>query len=149
MSDSKDRLEDLRIDREEGDGSPWPRRLVLLAMAVLAVVAAGWWFVGRERAVQVAVAAVSRSEAGRAAVSVLDASGYVTARRQAAVSGGSGGRMPARCTTAMAETPRASAMATQRSALGRPLRFSTLAMAVCDTPARRAISLTDQPRASN
>lgn len=87
MSDGKDRLADLRIDRrDEEEGSPWPRRLVLLAVALVAAGALSWWFLGREKPVAVQLATVSESTRGAELVSVLDASGYVTARRQATVS---------------------------------------------------------------
>lgn len=87
MNDPKDRLSDLRIDRDGSDErSPWIRRVALAAIAVAAVAAAWWWFLLRDPAIPVAVLEVREAEAGRVAVSVLDASGYVTARRQATVS---------------------------------------------------------------
>jgi RND family efflux transporter MFP subunit len=87
MADSQGRLADLRIERRDDDeGSPWVRRIALLIAAVALVAVAWWWFFLRQPAVTVAVASVTRSEAGQAAVSVLDASGYVTARREATVS---------------------------------------------------------------
>jgi RND family efflux transporter MFP subunit len=87
MTDPKGRLADLRIDRDSADErNPWIRRIALAAIAVAAVAGAWWWFLLRDPAIPVAVAEVRQAEAGRAAVSVLDASGYVTARRQATVS---------------------------------------------------------------
>lgn len=87
MSDPKGRLADLRIERRDDEqASPWPRRVLLSLAAVVLVATASWWFLGRDRAIPVAVASVAWSEGGRSAVSVLDASGYVTARRQATVS---------------------------------------------------------------
>jgi RND family efflux transporter MFP subunit len=87
MSEAKDRLAELRIDRrDEEEGSPWPRRLVLLAVALVAVAALWWWFLGREKPLAVELATVGESTRGAEVVSVLDASGYVTARRQATVS---------------------------------------------------------------
>ena len=88
MSESKDRLADLRIDRrdDEDEGSPWLRRGLLLALALVLVALAWWWFLGRERPIEVEVAEVTAVREGRDAVSVLDASGYVTARRRATVS---------------------------------------------------------------
>lgn len=87
MTDAKDRLSDLRIDRGDPEaGSPWTRRIAFGAIAVVLVALAWWWFVLRDAAISVAVAQVVETDAGRGAVSVLDASGYVTARRQATVS---------------------------------------------------------------
>lgn len=90
MTDAKDRLADLRIDRDGADERrPWIRRVALAAIAVAAVAAVAavwWWFLLRDPAIPVAVLEVRQAEAGRVAVSVLDASGYVTARRQATVS---------------------------------------------------------------
>ncbi len=87
MTDPKDRLSDLRIDRDDADDrGPWLRRLAFATIAVGAVAAGVWWFLVRDAAIPVAVAEVRQAESGRVAVSVLDASGYVTARRQATVS---------------------------------------------------------------
>src|SRR5262245_11168759 len=77
-------LEQLRIDRS--DARPRRRRRVLAAVGAIAVlVAAGLlWFAARPAPpmVQVATARAAREAPGP----VLDASGYVTARRQATVS---------------------------------------------------------------
>jgi len=83
-------LNELRIDKGERDadasGAPrwlWP---VVGVVVVLALVGAGaWWLLlGRGVAVQTADAVASGANAGPAAV--LQATGYVTARRQATVS---------------------------------------------------------------
>ena len=85
-----DRLKELRIDRQEkapqpSGGSRW----LLWVLAVLVVAAVAWFFLGGgEGAPEVRVATV-RSVSPSAALaesSVLDASGYVTARLQATVS---------------------------------------------------------------
>jgi RND family efflux transporter MFP subunit len=88
MNDPRDRISDLRIERDELDlePAPWPRRLALLAVAVLAVLLAAWWFLGRQRAELVRTAPVVTVAGDSTGVSVLDASGYVVARRQATVS---------------------------------------------------------------
>jgi RND family efflux transporter MFP subunit len=86
VNDKIDRLVELQIDREpEAAGSGrWP--LVLLSLVVAAVmVAAGIWLFG-SRPVSVTVETVRLTQAGGTAASVLDASGYVVARRQATVS---------------------------------------------------------------
>ncbi len=78
-------LEQLRIDRS-GDGPSRARRRWVLALVAALVVAVGVgaWFWTRPSppAVQIAVA----RSAGQGPAAVLDASGYVTARRQATVS---------------------------------------------------------------
>ncbi len=84
-------LNELRIGGEQrevdgGGGAPrwlWPVLVALLVVAVLA--GAAWWFLGaRPIAVQTAVAITPG--AGGAAGAVLQATGYITARRQATVS---------------------------------------------------------------
>jgi HlyD family secretion protein len=86
MTALKDDLDALRIDRDL-DARP-PRRWVrwLAAVALVTAGAAGLaaWF-GRDRPVSVQVAAVTVRGAGVQAA-VLNASGYVTARRRATVS---------------------------------------------------------------
>jgi RND family efflux transporter MFP subunit len=81
-------LKQLRIDRDAPDESSPSRRRLWIALGAGAAVLAGLlaWFLGRERPVEVRVSparAVAQSGAG---TSVLDATGYVTARRQATVS---------------------------------------------------------------
>ena len=86
-----DQLKELRIDRSEkatggsGGGSRWPWILVFL----LLLAGAAWWFLLRgETTPEVQVASVRQVSpaAAMARSSVLDASGYVTARLQATVS---------------------------------------------------------------
>jgi HlyD family secretion protein len=87
MASEKPSLEGLRIDRsaiggERGRGRLW---IALVVIAVLALAVWGW--LARPRAVEVrAVAAEARAGGSAAAGAVLNASGYVTARRQATVS---------------------------------------------------------------
>jgi len=90
-----DRLDELRIDRDaEPAPLPWRRWLALAVVAALAVALAGWLFASRTGAVEVRTAEVVAAAGGdRASVSVLDASGYVTARRQATVSSKITGRL--------------------------------------------------------
>ena len=85
---STDRLSELRIDRKEEDlessrgrGLRW-LGIAILLLAVLGL--AAWFWAGRPATVSVAVA--ERQADGAAPASVLDGSGYVTARRQATVS---------------------------------------------------------------
>lgn len=83
-------LKELRIDRDAPDeGSSGRRRLwigVGVGAALLAIVALAAWFLSREKPVEVQVAVARPMPAVGAGTSVLDATGYVTARRQATVS---------------------------------------------------------------
>jgi RND family efflux transporter MFP subunit len=86
VSDKIDRLAELKIDRsdEADDPKRWPW---ILAGLVL-VMAAGAW-IGRaimNAPIEVEVQTVRLTEANAGGISVLDASGYVVARRQATVS---------------------------------------------------------------
>jgi RND family efflux transporter MFP subunit len=90
MASDKPSLEGLRIDRAEvrqaGSGA---RLWIGLAVVVLAGLAV-WWWLARPRAPLVRTATAEARAAGSggaaAAGAVLNASGYVTARRQATVS---------------------------------------------------------------
>jgi RND family efflux transporter MFP subunit len=86
MPDLKDELAALRIEREPehtgiGRWIGWTVGLLVLAGAA----AGGWSYFTRERPVEVETATVSARAAGTQAA-VLNASGYVTARRRATVS---------------------------------------------------------------
>ena len=80
----------MRIDARQREdlGRRAPRWLWPLGIAVVVVAALAalgwWWFAGRPLAVQ--TAAATAPSAGAAAATVLQATGYVTARRQATVS---------------------------------------------------------------
>jgi HlyD family secretion protein len=81
-----DDLSALKIEREplNVNSGRWVKWVVLLV--VLCGAASGaWYFLNRERPVEVEVASVTERAAGTSA-SVLNASGYVTARRRATVS---------------------------------------------------------------
>src|SRR5687767_1238483 len=85
-TDLKNDLAALRIDREPESRSSrsWTGAIVLVLLIVCAV--AGWWYwFGRERVIEVEVATVTERAAGSQAA-VLNASGYITARRRATVS---------------------------------------------------------------
>ena len=80
MPDLKDDLAALRLEREpDRPGRRWIAWVVLLAVAALAGVA-GWRWFARERPIEVETAVVSERAAGTQAA-VLNAAGYVTARR--------------------------------------------------------------------
>ena len=86
MSDLKDDLAGLRIEREpEGRGAGrWVGWLVLIALLGAAGYF-GWRWYSAERPIEVEVATVTERAAGTQAA-VLNAAGYVTARRRATVS---------------------------------------------------------------
>jgi RND family efflux transporter MFP subunit len=95
MNTNADLLRELRIDRSPG---PPPSRKGLwigigAALAVLLLAAAGWLLFGRAKPVEVRTATAVSLAAGSASASVLDASGYVVARRMATVSSKITGRV--------------------------------------------------------
>ena len=90
--DSTDDLSALRIERTAAPPARrWVKWVVLLVLLAGAGVG-GWQWVNRERPIEVEVAAVTVRGAGTQA-SVLNASGYVTARRRATVSSKVTGRI--------------------------------------------------------
>src|SRR4051794_29044498 len=85
MPSLKDELAALKIERPpERQSRPWITWVVLLVV-VAAAGAAGWKYVNRPRPIEVETATVTQRAAGMQAA-VLNASGYVTARRRATVS---------------------------------------------------------------
>jgi HlyD family secretion protein len=86
MSAPRPSLDDLRIER--GSPAAAPRRtlpLVLAIALVLVLLAVGWWAT-RPKAVEVRTAVAREVTGAGAERTVLNASGYVTARREATVS---------------------------------------------------------------
>lgn len=91
MNASTDLLKELRIDRNAAPPPPSRRGLwigLAIAAVVLLVLAVGAWAVfSREKPVEVKIATVTAISGGDASsASVLDATGYVVARRMATVS---------------------------------------------------------------
>jgi RND family efflux transporter MFP subunit len=88
VENNKALLEQLRIDRQrpptKSAGDRW--RSFAIAGGVLGLLVAGWFFFGRSSAVEVRLATVVAMPSRSANASVLDATGYVTARRIATVS---------------------------------------------------------------
>ncbi|MFT3754626.1 MAG: efflux RND transporter periplasmic adaptor subunit [Pseudoxanthomonas sp.] len=89
MNASADLLKELRIDRNTPPPAPPSRRglwttLAVVAVLLLAVLA--WFAFAGGKPVEVRTATVTAISAGNASASVLDATGYVVARRMATVS---------------------------------------------------------------
>ena len=88
MNSSADLLNELRIDRSAAP--PPSRRGLWVALGVIAAVlvlaGAAWAWFGRGKGIEVHTAAVVAIGNGSASTSVLDATGYVVARRMATVS---------------------------------------------------------------
>ena len=83
--DTSELLKELRIDRDGQPPRP-RRRWLLIAVAAALLAGAGGWLAFVRLAPTTVKTATARSAASETPGSVLDASGYVTARRQATVS---------------------------------------------------------------
>jgi RND family efflux transporter MFP subunit len=89
MSPPKNTLDELRIERPVAAARRSKSGLALVALAAVAVLGAGGWWFARTDAVEVRTVMVRESvspSGGGSGRTVLNASGYVTARRQATVS---------------------------------------------------------------
>jgi RND family efflux transporter MFP subunit len=88
MENKGDLLNQLRIDRnaaEPASRAPWIVAIVIVLLLVVG--GAAWWFFSTGKSFVVeSASAVAPSGEGGAATAVLQATGYVTARRQATVS---------------------------------------------------------------
>jgi len=84
MTSDKTTLDGLRIDRSTG--APGSRRWIWIAVVLILLLAGGAFAWLRRPASAEVKTAVAREKTGAAAGAVLNASGYVTARRQATVS---------------------------------------------------------------
>jgi RND family efflux transporter MFP subunit len=83
---TSDLLKELRIDRDTPRRRPRTRWLAVAVVAVLALAAGAWLVWARVATPTVRTVAARAAAPAGGAASVLDASGYVTARRQATVS---------------------------------------------------------------
>lgn len=91
MTLDKQTLDELRIEREpEAKGPTWKWILVLVVIVALAPLA--WWLLGTSTVTEVRTAVAREFQTSEARTS-LNASGYVTARRQATVSSKVTGRV--------------------------------------------------------
>ena len=87
-------VQDLRIDKSAKEPGRVPAGAVVAILGIAAIVAAGWYFWGRApSAIAVSVVTVQAASSGQAGGAVLNASGYVTARRRATVSSKVTGRV--------------------------------------------------------
>ena len=97
MNTSADLLKELRIDRAAPPAPPPSRRGLwtglAIAVALALLLGLGWFVFGRDQAIAVSTAPTAAIGAGTASASVLDASGYVVARRMATVSSQVTGRV--------------------------------------------------------
>jgi RND family efflux transporter MFP subunit len=86
MSPTKAALDALRIERGADPGPPRRALPVAVVLAAAAVAAAAVWWSTRPKAVEVRTEAAREEAASGGDRTVLNASGYVTARRQATIS---------------------------------------------------------------
>jgi len=89
--DKSDLLKELRIDKEHrddhrGGGSRAPLIIAGVIVALLLIGGGGWYFLAGSKAIEIETATATAPSAGGVDTAVLQATGYVTARRQATVS---------------------------------------------------------------
>ena len=86
MTPPQPRLDDLRIERTEKPASPLRPLWVVVGVVVVAVLVAAGWLLARPKTAAVRLAMAREVAHARGERTVLNASGYVTARREATVS---------------------------------------------------------------
>ena len=86
MSPPKPSLDDLRIERSGKPDAPPRLLLVAVAVGVAAIIAVAFWWLKRPKAVEVHTVIAHAAAITGGERTVLNASGYVTARREATVS---------------------------------------------------------------
>ena len=90
MSDKKDLLNDLKIDRSDNNNSeksPLSKIITIVVVSIFILVVAKFIFLSEDEILEVsAYKAIPAGQSNNSSASVLDASGYVTARMQATVS---------------------------------------------------------------
>lgn len=89
MSEKENLLNNLKIDRsQEAETEPFPTKIVSIITSVVVVLGLALWFLLSEEEIQEVTTFTVKSvnSSGSSASSILDASGYVVARRRATVS---------------------------------------------------------------
>ena len=90
MSDKKDLLNDLKIDRSDtnnSEKSPLSKIITIVVVSIFILVVAKFIFLSEDEILEIsAYKAIPAGQSNNSSASVLDASGYVTARMQATVS---------------------------------------------------------------
>jgi HlyD family secretion protein len=135
MTDLSTDLAALRIPSEDRGGRRGPGAIVAGIIALLLVVGAGvWFYTARLQAARVKVAAAAAPQAAGStgAPAVLNASGYVTARRRATVSS----KVTGKVLDVLVEE-------------GHPVREGQVLAHLDDTQARAALNLADAQLASS
>tara|TARA_B100001179_G_scaffold70391_1_gene49185 strand:- start:57 stop:1229 length:1173 start_codon:yes stop_codon:yes gene_type:complete len=96
MSEKKDLLNNLKIDRsKEAESEPFPTKIVSIIIGAIAIIGIGLWFLLAEEEIQEVKTFTAKpaNASGPSATSILDASGYVVARRKATVSSKTTGKV--------------------------------------------------------
>lgn len=86
MADNSDLLNELRIDRSQNAEHKPRSRWIAITVTAAVLLLAGLWFIAPEALPEVQTVAARATPSASGGGSVLDASGYVTARRQSTVS---------------------------------------------------------------
>lgn len=86
MSSLRDELASLKIDQSARAGGGRAGAWIVLIVLVLAIAGSGWFWINRTQAAEVTTATVLLRSGMASPDGVLNASGYVTARRRATVS---------------------------------------------------------------
>ena len=91
---NKPSLDELKIERKEESTAPSPLRWIVLVALMVIIAASTWYFLSNTRgALEVTTARATELRANAPASTVLNASGYVNARRYATVSSKITGRV--------------------------------------------------------
>ena len=96
MSEKEELLNNLKIDRsKEAESEPFPTKIVSIIIGAIAIIGIGLWFLLAEEEIQEVKTFTAKlaNASGPSATSILDASGYVVARRKATVSSKTTGKV--------------------------------------------------------